>query len=192
MDLFHWKCSDNVPVGNYFVGIPHKRYTCQLILNEENLWIYFIENGEKKYHLWFILLKILILWHYLKQRRAVDLFNWKCWNKVPLGIYFVETPDRIYGGEFISNKEELWIYFIENFEIKYSWRFILLKYLIKCNAVNLFKTKKSHEIISLEMLKESTTGDLFCSTSWEKVRVWIYLKQREAVDLFHWKCWNKV
>ena len=41
------------------------------------------------------------LWIYLKQKRAVDSYHRRCWTKVPLGISFVETPDKKYGCEFI-------------------------------------------------------------------------------------------
>ena len=70
-----------------------------------------------------------------------------------MGIYFVETPDKCYGYEFILNKEELWIGFIENPEINYHWGFILLQLMIKITAVNLFKSKKSCGLVSLKMLK---------------------------------------
>ena len=132
------------------------------------------------------------LWIYFKQRSAVDLLNWKCWNIVPLGIDFVETPGKKYATQFIWNKDKLWIYFIKNAEIKYHWGLILLKLVLKGRAVNLDETKKSCGFISLKILKWSTTGDLFCCSSSEKVRLWIYLKQRSAVDLFYWKWWNKV
>ena len=33
-----------------------------------------------------------------------------------MGIYFAETPEKIYGSEFIKNKKELEIHFIENAE----------------------------------------------------------------------------
>ena len=83
----------------------------------------------------------------------MDLFHYERWNKVPLGIYFVETPDKNYGCQFIENKQKLWIYFIENAEIKYDWGFIFLNFLVKGAAVNWFKRKKNCGAISLKNLK---------------------------------------
>ena len=38
---------------------------------------------------------------------------------MPRLIYFVETPNKTYGCEFVYNKEELWINFTENADIRY-------------------------------------------------------------------------
>ena len=130
-------------------------YGNEYIWNKEDLWIDFIENANIKSHWGFIFwnsCQKVRLWNYLKQRSAVDLFDWKCWYKVPLGIYFVETRDMKYGCEFIYKKEELLIDLIENAEIMYQWGFILLKLSIKSKAVNLFKRKKTCGLISLKML----------------------------------------
>ena len=151
VDLFHWKCWNKVTLGIYFVQTADKSYASEFIWNKEELCIYFIGNAEIKYHRGILLLKLLIKFtavNFWKERCASDLLHWKCWNKVPLGIYFLETFDKRYGCEFIWNKEKLWIYFIENAEIKYHYGFILLKLLKKGTAVSLFKTKKSAGFIS--------------------------------------------
>ena len=47
-------------MGIYFVETPDKKYGCEFTSNKEELVIYFIGNTEKKYHLAFLLLKLLL------------------------------------------------------------------------------------------------------------------------------------
>ena len=122
----------------------------------------------------------------------MDLFHWKWWNKVQLGIYFVETTDKRYGCEITSNKEELLIDFFANTEKKYHLGFFFLKLLVKITGVNSFKVEQSYGLISLKMRKWSTIVYLFCLNYGYKVRLWIYLKQKRAVDSYHRRCWTKV
>ena len=98
----------------------------------------------------------------------MELFLWKCWNKVPLGIYFVESPGKKYGCEFIENKEQVWIYFIENAEIKYHWGFIFLKLLVKDTAVNLFKKKKAVDLFHWKSRNKVQLGIYFAATADKK------------------------
>ena len=130
------------------------------------LWIYFSEKAEIKYHWVLILLKHFgkcTTVNLLTRKKSCGFISMKCWNKVALGIYFVETRDKRYVCEFIYNKEVLWIDLFENPEIKYHWGFILLKLLSKGTAMNLFKTKKCCEFISLKFWNKVP---VFCWISW--------------------------
>ena len=93
-----------MPPQNSFVETPDKIYGCEFFEKKDVPRIYYIENAEIKYHWRFIFQKLLI------KGTAVNLFgtkkscvfiSLKMLNKVPLRIYFVETPEKRYGCEFI-------------------------------------------------------------------------------------------